>query len=243
MDEQAKEQLINDLQTAQQQVSALLLSVANDQDWHIDPDHSSLCSVTISAGESLHDRDSNTTMEGQDAVQRIVIIGNSGSGKSYLARQLGQRLSITPTHLDELFWEPGGFNQKRPQEVLSHDIEAINTNARWIVEGVFGELAVRFLDKAECLIWLDMDWGCCLSNLLQRGSESSKQFDKAEAEVNFRKLLAWASKYWERDNLRSYKGHQELFDSFKGHKRVLRSRDEVDLLVSDPPILETRGDL
>ncbi len=115
-------------------------------------------------------------------------------------------------------------------------------HSQWIVEGVFGELALRFLDKAECLIWLDMDWRYCLSNLLQRGSESSKQLDQEEAEENFRKLLAWASKYWDRDNLRSYKGHKELFDSFKEHKRVLRSRDEVDLLVSDPSILETHDE-
>jgi adenylate kinase family enzyme len=181
-------------------------------------------------------------MERQNAVQRIVIIGNTGTGKSYLARKLGQHLSIAPTHLDELFWEPGGFNQKRPQESVYQDIEAISKNSRWIVEGVFGELALRFLDRAEYLIWLDMDWGYCQSNLMHRGSESSKQLDRDRAEENFRNLLIWASKYWERDNLRSYNGHKEMFVSFKKNKRVLRSKDEVDLLVSDPSVLETGGE-
>jgi adenylate kinase family enzyme len=181
-------------------------------------------------------------MERQHDMQRLVILGNSGSGKSYLARKLGLRLSILPTHLDDLFWEPGGFNRKRPPEVVAQDIEAIHKLSEWIVEGVFGELAARFLDRAECLIWLDMDWACCRSNLLGRGFESSKQLDKAQAEENFRKLLVWASQYWDRDNLRSYTGHKELFDSFKGDKRVLRSRNEVDLLASAPLVLQQSSD-
>jgi adenylate kinase family enzyme len=175
-------------------------------------------------------------------MQRIIILGNSGSGKSYLARRLGQRLSITPTHLDDLFWEPGGFNQKRPQEIVLQDIEGILKLHQWIVEGVFGELAVRFLDRAECLIWLDMDWEYCQANLIHRGSESSQQLDKEQAEENFGKLLLWASQYWTRDNLRSYDGHKGLFDSFKQYKRVLRSRIQVDLLLAAPSILETGGE-
>ena len=174
-------------------------------------------------------------------MHRIVIIGNSGSGKSYLARKLDERLSIAPTHLDKLFWEPGGFNKKRPPEVVYREIDAISKTPQWLVEGVFGELAARFLDRAECLIWLDVDWEYCHSNLLQRGSESSKQLDKEQAEENFRKLVIWASNYWERVDLRSHKGHKELFDSFNGYKRVLRSRGEVDLLASDQSILEARG--
>jgi adenylate kinase family enzyme len=176
-------------------------------------------------------------------MQRIVILGNSGSGKSYLARKLGQRLSITPTHLDELFWEPGGFNQKRPQEVVFQDIEDIGKRHQWIVEGVFGELAQRFLDSAECLIWLDMDWEYCQANLLHRGSESSKQLDKAQADENFGKLLAWASQHWTRHDLRSFDGHKGLFDSFRQHKRILRSRSDMDVLISDPSVLKTGGEL
>ena len=44
---------------------------------------------------------------------RTVIFGNSGSGKSWLARRLGEKRSTPVVHLDEIFWLPGGFNAKR----------------------------------------------------------------------------------------------------------------------------------
>jgi adenylate kinase family enzyme len=172
------------------------------------------------------------------AMDRIVIIGNSGSGKSYLAAQLGARLAVPVTHLDQLFWEPGGFTVKRPQARVLRDIERVKQNPRWIAEGVFGELARRFLEDAEALIWLDMDWAICHSNLLQRGSESDRQPDPQAAEASFQRLLVWASQYWAREDLRSHRGHQAIFDTFPRAKRALRSRAEVDLLIDDPSSLE-----
>jgi hypothetical protein len=87
------------------------------------------------------------------------------------------------------------------------------------------------------LIWLDMDWNTCQSNLLGRGSESARQRDPEAAEASFQRLLVWASQYWARDDARSHSGHQVLFETFQGRKWVLRSRDEVDAMIGDPSIL------
>ena len=38
-------------------------------------------------------------------MERILIIGCSGSGKSRLARQLGQKLGLPVVHLDQLWWK------------------------------------------------------------------------------------------------------------------------------------------
>ena len=114
---------------------------------------------------------------------RIIIIGNSGSGKTYLAEQLATRLPTTVVHLDALYWEPGGFSKKRRKEIIAAEIKV------WIVEGVFGELALQFAENAQHLIWLDMDWDYCKTNLLARGSESGKQLVPVKAEQHFRELL------------------------------------------------------
>lgn len=44
-------------------------------------------------------------------MKRTVIIGNSGSGKTFLARALAAGSGIPVIHLDEIFWQPGGFNR------------------------------------------------------------------------------------------------------------------------------------
>ena len=44
---------------------------------------------------------------------RTVILGNSGSGKTWLARKLTGCFSIPIIHFDDIFWEPGGFDKPR----------------------------------------------------------------------------------------------------------------------------------
>jgi hypothetical protein len=88
---------------------------------------------------------------------------------------------------------------------------------------VFGELAEAFCHTADYLIWLDLDWETCSKQLLDRGSESSKQRDPQAAEEYFAKLLRWASEYWQREGLRSYHGHKVLFEQFSGDKICLTS--------------------
>jgi len=165
-------------------------------------------------------------------MERIVVIGNSGSGKTYLAQTLSRCFHLEIIHLDKLFWEPGGFNKKRPIDVVYAEIATLVQGQSWVVEGVFGELAQEFCPKADCLIWLDVDWATCSTSLLNRGSESSQQLDAQLAEENFTKLLRWASDYWQRQDLRSYHGHASLFDQFCGQKIRLRTRDEVNALIA-----------
>src|SRR5271170_8065506 len=157
-----------------------------------------------------------------------VIIGNSGSGKSHLAESLSTIYSAPVVHLDQLFWMPGGFNEKRPKDEIKNEIERKRKNSSWIVEGVFGELAELFLSRAESLVFLDMDWTICHAGLLVRGSESSKQLEAAKAEENFKKLLLWAEQYWTRTNLCSHSGHLRLFSNFAGHKFKFTCRAEVE---------------
>ena len=164
--------------------------------------------------------------------KRIVIIGNCGSGKSYLARALASGLELPIVHLDSIFWLPRGFNAKRSPEEVEQLLVDFRSNQSWIVEGVFGELAARFLDLSELLIWLDMPWEVCRSNLQERGSESSKQNDPIQAEESFRALLVWSSEYWSRTNLRSYSGHLSLFTAYDRKKRRFSRRSEVDAFLA-----------
>ncbi|HVU26583.1 MAG TPA: AAA family ATPase [Verrucomicrobiae bacterium] len=123
---------------------------------------------------------------------------------------------------------PGGFNEKRPANEVRIEIERKRKDDSWIVEGVFGELAELFLPRADCLIFLDLDWTACWSALVARGSESSKQLPAANAEGNFKKLLLWAEQYWTRTNSCSQSNHLRLFSNFTGVKFRFIRRSEID---------------
>ena len=88
---------------------------------------------------------------------KTIIIGNSGSGKTWLAQQLATEDTCI-VYLDDIYWSPGSFEKKRSAKEIDHFIEKSKNCDDWIVEGVFGELAVRYFDMAEVLIWLDLPW-------------------------------------------------------------------------------------
>ncbi|HHQ4592162.1 AAA family ATPase [Aeromonas veronii] len=161
-------------------------------------------------------------------MQRILIIGNSGSGKSWLAARLAEQLTIREVNLDTIVWQPGGFNQKRPQHEIDHAIQTLAQEPLWVVEGVFGALAEQLLDAADTLLFLDLDWSVCRDSLLSRGSQSSKQRDAVAAETNFQQLLVWASEYGQRAGKSSRHFHRELFDRFPNDKHRFTTRTEVN---------------
>jgi len=165
-------------------------------------------------------------------MNKILIIGNSGSGKSWLAANLSKQLQIHEINLDSVVWQPGGFNQKRPQQEIDKQLSQLGLQPSWVVEGVFGALAEKLIDTADTLLFLDMDWPLCERSLLLRGSQSAKQLDKAMAEIKFQELLHWASDYYQRESKSSRYYHSLLFDGFKGNKTRLTSREQVNLFVN-----------
>lgn len=165
--------------------------------------------------------------------KRIVILGNSGAGKSYLARSLAKAFDSPVIELDTLFWMPGGFETKRSPNEIDRLISGHRTEPAWIVEGVFGELVLRFLDLADLLVWLDLPPDVCRAGLLERGPDSAAAMDSSRAEQNFTKLLAWSADYWTRADSRSFAGHERIFAAFEREKRRIRARSEVDAFATE----------
>jgi len=166
-------------------------------------------------------------------MSRILIYGNSGSGKTYLSNLIGNKVGVSPISLDNLFWLPGGYNHKRSEENLSSLVESIKNKQEWIVEGVFGSLVEQFLSQATLLIYLDLPWVVCHKNLLSRGSESSKQLEPAQAEINFEKLLVWAECYYSRDTENSCSYHRSLFESAQCKKVIIKDRSSFDVFLQN----------
>ena len=158
---------------------------------------------------------------------KIVIIGNSGSGKTWLAEKICNNESKL-IHLDSLFWKPGGFEVKRGKAELINLIRKSLQNDEWVAEGVFGELIKYYTPEAEELIWLDMPWSLCHKRLMQRFTESKKHMNRTQSLECHNKLIGWAQNYHTRTDSKSIVGHKKIYDSFKRSKRVLRSDADID---------------
>jgi len=170
---------------------------------------------------------------------KIIIIGNSGSGKTWLASRLAAAISAPVVHLDNLFWKPGGFDKNRSREEVDFLIRQSKGGPSWVVEGVFGELAELYFDVADLLIWLDIDWLICKTRLEGRGSESKMHLDREQSKEGLRKLVEWASHYCDREGSCSYDGHKALMKRYSGKKLHLRSPSDVQKFIENAQQMDT----
>ena len=99
-------------------------------------------------------------------MQRILILGCAGAGKSTLARELGETLRLPVVHLDRLYWRPGWV--ETPEEEWPAIVrEAVAPDA-WIVDGNYGGTMDIRLERADTAVFLDLSRPRCLSNVLRR---------------------------------------------------------------------------
>jgi adenylate kinase family enzyme len=70
-------------------------------------------------------------------MQKVLVIGSGGAGKSTFARHLGKCLNIDVIHLDALYWHPGWVETPRAEwrkvinELLRRDAWIIDGNYPW----------------------------------------------------------------------------------------------------------------
>lgn len=115
---------------------------------------------------------------------RIIIVGNNGSGKSFLAKKLAHITGLPLVHLDVEFWRP---NWEKPpeEEWIKKQIE-LTSKEKWIIEGNHtGTMELRF-KETDLSIFLDVNRLTCLvSVFLRQGKKRSdtpqyleQKFDK-----------------------------------------------------------------
>ncbi len=99
-------------------------------------------------------------------MERILLIGCGGSGKSTMARQLGALLNLPVVHLDQIYWQPGWVHLS--QEDFDLRLEEELRQERWIMDGNFDRTLPRRLDRCDTVIFLDYSRLTCLMGVLKR---------------------------------------------------------------------------
>ena len=99
-------------------------------------------------------------------MERIMIIGCPGSGKSRLARELKERLGLPLIHLDQL-WHKDGWKHITREEFDSRLAMALNMD-RWIIDGNYSRTIPQRLPKCDTIIYLDFSRRQCLLGVFQR---------------------------------------------------------------------------
>jgi len=103
-----------------------------------------------------------------DGMNKILILGCPGSGKSTLSRRLGPLLGLSVIHLDRLFWDPGWVSVSREEFLQRLAHETLVKQGRWIMDGNFGATLSKRLKSADTAIYLDHGSFTCVLRVLKR---------------------------------------------------------------------------
>lgn len=99
-------------------------------------------------------------------MERIIIIGCGGAGKSTLARQLGEMTGLPVVHLDKLFWHPGWVESTKDE--IDEKIMAAMAEPRWIMDGNYNRTLPKRLQHCDTVIYLDFSRLACLLGVVRR---------------------------------------------------------------------------
>ncbi len=86
-------------------------------------------------------------------MQRVSVIGTTGTGKSTFAKELARRLECPHIELDALHWEPGWVEV--PEEMMRGRVEAACSGETWVVDGNYGCVRDLVWARADTVVWLD----------------------------------------------------------------------------------------
>lgn len=99
-------------------------------------------------------------------MQRVLIIGPCGAGKSTLASELGRCLNLPVFHMDQLNWKPGWVESSKDE--IRDKLAAITATERWLIDGTYGGTLGDRLPRADTVVYLDYPISLCVARLLRR---------------------------------------------------------------------------
>lgn len=86
-------------------------------------------------------------------LERILVVGTTGSGKTTLAGQIADRLGYPHIEQDALNWGPNWT--MRPNAVFRDLVEQATRGEFWVIDGNYSRSRDITWSRADTVVWLD----------------------------------------------------------------------------------------
>jgi adenylate kinase family enzyme len=151
-------------------------------------------------------------------MHRILLYGNSGSGKTTMARALARDFGMRHLDLDALAWRAKLVRRPLADSIaMLHDF--IDAHPTWVIEGCYADLIEAALPHCTELRFLNPGVEACVANCRRRPWEPTKYTSPEEQDELLDVLIAWVRQYETRQDEYSLARHRALFDRYPGSKR------------------------
>ncbi len=161
------------------------------------------------------------------SLNKILILGSPGSGKSYYAKKIGEITGFTVVHLDNLYWNKDKTNITF--EELEVKINEVIINDQWIIDGNYRITLEQRLKVADTVIYLDFTTIQCIKGVENRIGVPNDNMPWVEEEFDpeFKEYILTF-----RENIRPK--IIELLEKYKGKNiYYFNDRTEMDVFINN----------
>ncbi len=157
-------------------------------------------------------------------MQKVMIIGCPGSGKSTFARKLRDLTGLPLYYLDMLWHEPDRTNITK-EEFDTRLLEIIGRD-RWIIDGNYRRTLRARMEQCDTVFLLDYPLELCLAGAQARIGTKREDMPWTETEFDG-EFRQWIEDF-PKDQLPEI---YELLEEYRDRKTIVifRSRDEADV--------------
>ncbi len=87
-------------------------------------------------------------------MRRVVVVGNSGSGKSTVGRAVAERIGAAYVEVDSVYhqanWQPLPFDEFRQR------LDVLTADGSWVIDGNYRAIREVVWSRADTVVWLDL---------------------------------------------------------------------------------------
>ena len=144
-------------------------------------------------------------------MERAIVIGCPGGGKSTFARSLAEKTGLPLYYLDMMYWNADKTQAER--EAFRLSVAELTAQARWIIDGNYFSTMEARMEKCDTVFFLDYPSEVCLCGVEARmgkprpdmpwveteWDEEFRQYIENFAEDIRPKILALLEKYKEKE--------------------------------------------
>ncbi len=126
-------------------------------------------------------------------MNRIMIIGSPGSGKSRLSVQLHEITGLPLYHLDNIWWKPDRTNVTRDE--FDRQLAEILDKPQWIIDGDYRRTYQPRFERCDTVVFLDYSPDTCAAGVLERAGTEREDLPWIESGEDARELLETVMEY------------------------------------------------
>ena len=162
-----------------------------------------------------------------ESMQKIIVIGCPGSGKSTFSRALHNKIGLPLCHLDMLYWNPDRTTVGK--SVFLERLSAVIEKDEWIIDGNYnGSMELR-MAACDTVIFLDYPTNVCLDGIRERRGKARSDMPWIETNEEDSEFIDFIKNYNEQSRPKVI----YLLEKYSNKNIVVfKSREESDEFLS-----------